>query len=396
MAKFLISVIIPTRNRQKYAASAVKQIFALNQNIQVILQDNSDDETLRDIIKPYLNDERLTYRHITERIAAIDNYDTAAALAEGEYFIAIGDDDALLPNISKLAAWMKKNRIDAVKPAKGLEYTWPDSKNPNKDYRPGFIWIEKLSGKVKLQNPYDGVVNMLKDGEVNYIKYPIAESYHGLVKTECMKEVHRRTGRYYGGISPDMYSAICLSLLPNIKFAEINFPISLPGACPKSTTVANEKGMHAGELSKAPHFIGLKEPYKWDKRIPEFYSVDTIWGETLFKAIDAMNLDDMIDKYFNREVYINTIYRNNFAMKNVYLDTLSQHDMKLIIDSNKKKKTFIRKAFQGIRTVVRCVTGQKLRVVGCKDIIDAVGYANNFINKGDNKKKWNSIMNTVV
>ncbi len=397
MSKNLISVIIPTRNRQKYAAFAVKQIFSLNQDIQIVLQDNSDDNSLEELISPFIKDERLIYRHITERIAAIDNYDSAAMLANGEYFIALGDDDALLPNISEMALWMKKNDVDAVKPLKDIAYVWPDPENPNKEYRTGFVWADNLSDKLELENPYDGVVEMLKEGEVRYMTYPIVRCYHGLVRTECLKEVYKRTGKYFGGISPDMYSAICLSLLPDIKFVEIGFPISLPGACPKSTTVANDKGFHAGEFKSAPHFIGLKEPYNWDKRIPEFYSVETIWGETLFKAIDAMKKDEMISEYFNRQAYINSIYHYNFELKDVLLDVLSSEDKTFIDYSyNNQMKKKNNKIIKGIKTLQKCASGTKTRAVGCEDITIAVDKINSYLSTNRNKKLWDSIMNRTI
>ena len=45
MYKYLLTVIIPTRNRQQYAEAAARQILSLRQDIQVIVQDNSDNNS---------------------------------------------------------------------------------------------------------------------------------------------------------------------------------------------------------------------------------------------------------------------------------------------------------------------------------------------------------------
>ena len=127
--KYLISVIIPTRNRQIYAQAAVRHILGISKEIQIIVQDNSDNMSLRKDLEDLLNNEQIIYNYIGERIAGIDNYNIAASYAEGEFFCAIGDDDTVLPNIIDCAKWMKRNNIDAVKPSKDLVYWWPDSKN---------------------------------------------------------------------------------------------------------------------------------------------------------------------------------------------------------------------------------------------------------------------------
>ena len=55
MKEYLISVIIPTRNRQLYAKAAVRQIISISDKIEVIVHDNSDDESLRDSLKDLMD-----------------------------------------------------------------------------------------------------------------------------------------------------------------------------------------------------------------------------------------------------------------------------------------------------------------------------------------------------
>ena len=44
---FLLSVVIPTKNRENYASATVEQILNINDDrIQVVIQDNSDTRKL--------------------------------------------------------------------------------------------------------------------------------------------------------------------------------------------------------------------------------------------------------------------------------------------------------------------------------------------------------------
>ena len=122
----LVSIIIPTRNRQTYTDKTLRTILSYKSPIEIIVQDNSDDNTLADMIADILDDDHVIYHHINNRIAGVDNYNIAAQYATGEFFCAIGDDDIVLPNIIDCAVWMKRNQIDAVLPSKQSTYFWPD------------------------------------------------------------------------------------------------------------------------------------------------------------------------------------------------------------------------------------------------------------------------------
>ena len=61
----LISILIATKNRQKYCLSAVQSILNIKDDrIQVIVQDNSDDTSLKEMLLSYMDDKRLIYNYI--------------------------------------------------------------------------------------------------------------------------------------------------------------------------------------------------------------------------------------------------------------------------------------------------------------------------------------------
>lgn len=399
--KYLISVIIPTRNRQIYAQAAVRNLLGISKDIQIIVQDNSDDMSLRKDLENVLNNEQIIYNYIGERIAGIENYNKAASYAEGEFFCAIGDDDTVLPNIIDCAKWMKKNSIDAVKPSKDLVYWWPDSENTRSQKRKyGYLGTGLFSGKCDVQDQYEGMKELLKAGGQGYLSLPIIGSYHGLVRTECMKKVFDVTGKYYGGLSPDMYSAACLSLLPNVKFVYIDFPISLPGVCPKSTSAQSQDHEHVGNLETAPHFIGLKHPYLWDTRVPKYYSVETIWAETLLKAVSAMGQEELIEKYFNEKELIRAMYMNNYEKKEEIIKCVDPAMQSYLLSlrnlENKKRLHKFYKYLKKVLAIFLRAAGKTLGKKNCSSIQEAVEYLCKFLDSRRNRKKWLAICNQEI
>ena len=388
MKKYLISVIIPTRNRQTYAEAAVRNAISISDNIQVIINDNSDDNSLKSLIVDLLESDQIVYNYIDKRIAGVNNYDIAASFAQGEFFIAIGDDDALLPSIIDCAKWMKDYSIDGVKPNKKSNYWWPDTRRSDKKANGG-LFISGLTDTIKQLDTYEGVHDLLRNGGQGYLGLPLIGSYHCLVRASCMEEVKQITGHYYAGLSPDMFSAICLSLLPNKRYVEIGMPISLPGVCPKSTSAASVDGKHVGRLEDAPHFVGLLEPYTWDDRIPHYYCVETIWSETLFKAIEAMDNSQLIEDYFSYEKLYGFMIANNrkyFSEFKKYLSTdVVPYEFPEVCDS------ILKKIASKIDGGWKRIQHQNFVFANCPNINEAVNIFDSILSKGINRKRWNKI-----
>lgn len=389
---YLISVIIPTRNRQKYAKAAVNTILSLGNDIQIIVQDNSNDHLLKQLLYDVIDNDRVIYHYIENKIAGVDNYNLAAQYATGKYFCAIGDDDTVLPEIIDCAQWMEKNDIDIVLPSKLLTYFWPKTNNDIKT-KHSFLGIGSFSGKVEKINPVSEIEKLLKNGGQHYLQLKLPGSYHCLVKTSCMKEVQITTGKYYGGLSPDMFSVVCLSLLPNIKAVYLDYPISLPGVCPKSTSAESDSGKHIGRLEDAPHFVGLIDYYKWDESVPKIYSVQTIWCETMIHAIKAMKREELIGSYFSREALISYLYYENIRDKDFIWSNLDNHDRQLI---NKKYSHKNHITLSRIYYLFMLVIGRRYRSYNCPDIEYAVRDTNKWLNKSRHKKAKRHYINKNI
>lgn len=294
-SEYLLSIVIPTKNRENYALATIQQILSLNDHrIQVVIQDNSDEETLRESIIKF-NNKSLKYNYSNTTLSFVDNFNMAIDLADGEYICIIGDDDGILPLITEVVVWAKTNMVDAIKPGLNAVYYWPNSMAIKEKNDNGYLTINPFTKKVNLRNPQIEVEKLLKQGASDYLKLNLVKLYHGIVRKECLEEIKKETGKYFGGLSPDIYISVALSL--NIKkVVEIGFPLTISGICNKSGSSDSATGKHTGELESAPHLKGHKN-YVWTKDIPKFYSVDTIWADSALAALKDLEETTLLMKF---------------------------------------------------------------------------------------------------
>lgn len=297
----LLSIIIATKNRVPYCINSIETILSnSNDDFELIVQDNTDTLELKDYVSANLTDKRLVYRYTPPPFSSIANFNAALELATGEYVCLIGDDDGVCSTIFEVAKWAKNNNIDSVCPKVFVDFYWPDAFYPGSK---GYVFVPYYTNSIHRSNPQSKFEGLLEDGIIDYMKFNLPKLYHGLVKKACLDSIKAINGYYIGGLSPDIYSAVSLSFFVK-NHVVIDFPITISGACKVSTTVAGLNGGHSGLLSEAPHFRD-RGVYEWDKRIPKYYSVQTIWAESAMSAMvdldlavnyEAFNLARMVAK----------------------------------------------------------------------------------------------------
>src|SRR4030042_4335622 len=92
----ILSLVIPTRNRAKYAISCIRSILTISSpRLEIIVQDNSDNDDLERMVRTSIHDSRMRYNHTTEHLDAIQNFEKAMEMAGGEYISHIGEDDSV-------------------------------------------------------------------------------------------------------------------------------------------------------------------------------------------------------------------------------------------------------------------------------------------------------------
>lgn len=289
----LLSVIIPTKNRQRYCIEAVKTIAALQDpRVEIVIQDNSDDSSLQQQLLPIC--ENLVYNYHAGIISFVDNFSEAIAHSTGKYLCIIGDDDGVLPNIVATAEKMEREGLDAVVPGLNSVYSWPDAHPFIKGAENGYLCLAFMKNKETEINCTEALNGLLKNAGQEYQRLYLPRIYHGLVKRECLEAIREKAGSFFGGLTPDMYNAVALSLICK-KVCGLYYPITVSGMCPKSASAASATGKHTGRLEDAPHFNGHAH-YEWDQKAPAIYSVESIWAETMMAALKDFGATDCYEK----------------------------------------------------------------------------------------------------
>lgn len=301
----LLSIVIATKNRELYCIETIKSILKMNNGkIQIAISDNSDSEEIKTFVEKIAHDS-IDYLYDSSSISSIDNFNRAMTLAKGEYICLLGDDDGLLPNAMDTIQWAKENNIDSISPTNTIAYYWPGAL---KEYPNGYMVIPDFIKRTEEVNPKNELNNLLISGLQNYLDYSLPKSYHGFIKKTLMDDIKKQTGNYYGGLSPDIYSAISLSLIVKKHFITTQ-PLTIAGVCKSSTTAANFTGGHSGTLESMPH-LKNRDGYVWSHLVPRFYSTNTIWAESGIKAIQDMNHINLLEKFNNHSLIAKSIINN--------------------------------------------------------------------------------------
>ena len=296
----LLSIVIPTRNNQKYAISAIISILSISApDLELVVQDNSDSRDLEDHIRNNINDTRLRYNYTSTPLSFIDNCDAAVELASGKYLCLIGDDDGVNPEIIEATRWADMNDIDALKPTVRVSYLWPESGVSSILFTnvstSGVFTIGPFSGKVIRPDPEVEMRKVVQGGGFKYLETEIPRLYHGIVKRECLNKVHGKIGAFFGGLSPDIFAALAIANFAK-NVVSIDYPLTIAGVCKSSGSAQSARGEHVGNLEDAPQFK-YRGSYKWADIVPRFYSVETIWADSTVAALKALGRDDILPDF---------------------------------------------------------------------------------------------------
>lgn len=289
----LLSIAIATKDREQYCIKTIESILAFEDDrIQISISDNSSTTVVKDFVEK-LASSQVVYAYDSGPVSSIENFNRAVESTTGEFIMLIGDDDAILPKAIEMAEWGSKNDVESIASKSSVIYYWPKAYDK---YPDGAVLIPAYTKELVEVDVKKQLTKLVKSGLQNYLSYALPKTYHGLVKRSVLERIKEKTGHFYGGLSPDIYSAVAVACVAKNHY-QIGVPMSIAGVCAKSTTADNMVGKHSGTLENIQH-LRHRDGYVFDKRIPMYYSVNTIWAESGLKALEELGEHNLL-KQFN-------------------------------------------------------------------------------------------------
>jgi glycosyltransferase involved in cell wall biosynthesis len=312
----LLSIVIPTRNRQELALRSIATALEVPGNdVEVVVYDSSDEPALGEILSANFSDLRLKYDYSPPPVSFDEAFDRGIDCSSGEYVCLIGDDDGVMPELREAAAWAHDHRIDAVSPVGVASYFWPDFRSRYYGSRhAGRMYLKEFTGTVQFPDPVEAVRKCLRSGGWFCEQFHLPKVYLALVSRTCLQAIREcGGGRAFRGASPDLYGAIALALQQPV-YAEIDYPLIVGGNSGRSAAGLSATRKHVGELASIPllrQFASLN----WPPEIPAFYSVETVWGLAALLAAQSNDASDTaLTHYSFARLYARCfLYHPNYA-----------------------------------------------------------------------------------
>ncbi|MEG1402199.1 glycosyltransferase family A protein [Bacteroides sp.] len=313
----ILSIVVPTKNRYIYLMELVKLFLKLDYlNIELVIQDNSDDNNLFSQFIANQSDDRIKYYYENKHLDIVQNANLAIQNSSGEYVCFIGDDDGFSSSIIDCVIWLKENSIDSLVLFNPV-YTWPDVKSKIFNFSSS-LKLDSYSGVFTEISPQNELRKVLNKGGTSLEKMP--RVYQGIVSRKSLDKLYMATGSFFPGPCPDISNAVGLCFFVN-KCYYLDYPVIVSGQGKKSGAGLGAQHKHQGEIESLS-FLPKRTATLWENDIPKVWTGETIWAESCVKAlrntgheefISSLNLNRLYAKFliFNPKYYKCLIKMNN-------------------------------------------------------------------------------------
>lgn len=315
---YLLSIIIPTKNRYTTLFSVVDSILAFNSDeIEIVIQDNSDNnQQAVDFLQERRGFENIKYFHEYGNLSVIENSDRAVLNSNGEYVCFIGDDDGVMPYIIDVVKWMKVKDYNALKSFMP-NYYWPNQRSNilSKDIS-GNLKIRNFNYDVKIVKCKEALAYTLNKGGTSIHMLPCL--YHGIISRLSLDKIYHKCKTFFPGPSPDMANAIALTQVID-SHVYVSFPVIISGKSASSTGGAGVLHQHVAKIEDVKH-LPKNTSAEWSDRIPKFWTGPTIWAESVLKALKHFGREDYIKKFNFSYLYASISVFNKNHVDVIYKD----------------------------------------------------------------------------
>jgi glycosyltransferase involved in cell wall biosynthesis len=199
---------------------------------EIVVSDNASDGDVLNYVRS-VGDPRVRAHRQQQLMPVTDNWNAALAQAAGDYFIMLGDDDALMPRaLSRMATLIERWRRPMAIYAQALQYAYPDvvPGHPDPFLQTGYN--EFLEGKGEpFILPRSTALRMVRGAMAFRVLYGY-NMQHFVISRELVERL-RPKGAFFQSPYPDYYAAnaVLLAADPLVATPEV---FALIGISPKS------------------------------------------------------------------------------------------------------------------------------------------------------------------
>jgi len=291
----LLSIVIPTKNRYSTLFPVVETLLnnIIGDSYEIIIQDNSDDNSIAIENLKIINDCKVKYFHCNNYLSVTENSNLAISKAKGKYVTFIGDDDLVSPFILEVVNIMEKEKIQSLNYPKG-NYYWPNL-TFTKKYgfnQPASLQIPKPLSLICKKKSVEKELNKVFSSGGIYI-YDLPCLYHGVTRKDILEKVKQKFRTYVPGASPDMAIAMALASILQ-EFHRIDYPVTITGASTKSAAGLGVKDAHIAKIEDVS-WLPKQIVKNWDKNVPAIWTGPTIYAQTIHEVLTFCKIKNRIN-----------------------------------------------------------------------------------------------------
>ncbi|TDH38331.1 glycosyltransferase [Pseudohoeflea suaedae] len=306
----ILSICIPTRNRQAYAIDAARHMLKSERDdFEIVIGDNSDDPRPISAFVAEAADSRLKMIPPADRpLTMLENWERIVPETSGEWITYIGDDDYVDPELCEIirVATARVETVDSISWGRAY-YTWPDARAEREiTTLPTSSHLHGLEKKDLMKRMF------FWDQATDRPGCPFG-IYHGTIRRSLLEQIRETfSGRYFEHGNLD-YDNICKVVMLARNFVLWERPLSVFGTCRASNTMALRDRSLAAERSaqflaeNAEGFYADGFPFPADlgitasightiERFKQKYGIELSGWEDNFIAACAKDCETTVDR----------------------------------------------------------------------------------------------------
>ena len=217
------SILLPTRNRLDLLRLALESVRRQDcKDWEIVVSDNASDQDVLGYVQS-IGEARIRAWRMPRLVPVTDNWNAALSHSTGDYFIMLGDDDALMPGaLSRLAALIERWSRPMAVYAQAVQYAYPGvfPERPEPFLQTGYNEIlEGRSEPFVLQK--SEAHRMVRGAMAFRILYGF-NMQHFAISRELVERL-RPKGAFFQSPYPDYYAAnaVLLAASPLVATPEV-------------------------------------------------------------------------------------------------------------------------------------------------------------------------------